>query len=490
MKLNLMKRCSPLPFLLFLLIIGLDFNLGGQLTAETFKTLYSFSAVSTNQTGVYTNSDGSNPYGLAVSGNTIYGVAFNGALGIGAIFCLNTDGTGFTNLHSFAGSPNDGANPANLILSGNTLYGAASTGGSVSAGGITSGTLFSLRTDGTGFTSVYSFSPKQLPPPSFQPSNTDGANPQAVSFSAGNVLYGTANSGGPYDSGTVFALNSDGSGFTTLHGFGYVNPSRPPYSNADGGRPNPVIVSGDTLYGTTYWGGTGGSGTVFAVKTNGNGFLVLHAFARVPAFPPFNNEGGFPTAGLVLSGNTLYGTTYSGGSTGGGTVFAVNVDGTGFRILHDGGFAYGQLTLSGDTLYGTTLSSLFGDTVFKLHTDGSGFETLHVFTGANDGGGPAAGMTLIGNTLYGTTTKGGTGGSGTIFSLSLPPEPSRLAIKTSDVDVVVSWPTNYTGQTLVCATNLDAPVWTTVVPPPVVLNGRYVLQAPVSATRQFYRLNP
>ena len=80
-----------------------------------------------------TNSDGANPYaGLILSGNTLYGTACGGgSSGNGTVFAVNTDGTGFTNLHSFThlvlpGTNSDGANPyAGLILSGNTLYGTA-----------------------------------------------------------------------------------------------------------------------------------------------------------------------------------------------------------------------------------------------------------------------------------------------------------------------------------------------------------------------------
>ena len=36
---------------------------------------------------------------------------------------------------------------------------------------------------------------------------------------------------------------------------------------------------------------------------------------------------------LVLSGGTLYGTTYLGGSSDKGTVFKVNTDGTGYTVL-------------------------------------------------------------------------------------------------------------------------------------------------------------
>ena len=45
-----------------------------------------------------------------------------------------------------------------------------------------------------------------------------------------------------------------------------------------------------------------GLGTVFAVNTDGKGFTNLHSFAY--------NDGARPRAGLILSGNTLYGTTY------------------------------------------------------------------------------------------------------------------------------------------------------------------------------------
>ena len=47
-----------------------------------------------------------------------------------------------------------------------------------------------------------------------------------------------------------------------------------------------------------------------------------------------NSDGAYPHAGLILSGNTLYGTAYGGGSSGNGTVFAVNTDGTGFTNLY------------------------------------------------------------------------------------------------------------------------------------------------------------
>src|SRR5436309_232460 len=130
--------------------------LAGRLSAQTLTTLYSFTAQPNG-----TNSDGANPLaGLIQSGDTLYGTTIQaGSWGNGTIFAINTDGTGFTNLHIFSANSNpfgtnsDGINPqAGLILSNNTLFGTAAHGG-----GFADGTVFKVNTDGTGFTNLYSF---------------------------------------------------------------------------------------------------------------------------------------------------------------------------------------------------------------------------------------------------------------------------------------------------------------------------------------------
>jgi uncharacterized repeat protein (TIGR03803 family) len=80
--------------------------------------------------------------------------------------------------------------------------------------------------------------------------------------------------------------------------------------NSDGAHPyGGLILSGNTLYGTATQGGNSGYGTVFAVNANGTGFTNLHSFIYV-------SDGAYPEAGLILSGNTLYGTAFFGGSSG------------------------------------------------------------------------------------------------------------------------------------------------------------------------------
>ena len=112
----------------------------------------------------------------------------------------------------------------------------------------------------------------------------------------------------------MFALNTNGTGFTTLHSFTNSPDGANPYAG--------LILSGNTLYGTACSGGSSNAGTVFAVNTNGTGFVVLHSFTISP-------DGANPQAGLILSGNTLYGTTCYGGSSNYGTLFAINTNGAG-----------------------------------------------------------------------------------------------------------------------------------------------------------------
>ncbi len=128
-------------------------------------------------------------------------------------------------------------------------------------------------------------------------------------------------------SGLMLAGRAAAQTFTTLHSFTTTNGVAG--TNSDGAYPFAGLItnsSGNTLYGTASRGGSSGVGTVFAVNTDGTGFTSLHNFT-------YGSDGAYPYAGLILSGNTLFGTAVNGGSIGAGTVFSVNTGGTGFRIL-------------------------------------------------------------------------------------------------------------------------------------------------------------
>jgi uncharacterized repeat protein (TIGR03803 family) len=144
-------------------------------------------------------------------------------------------------------------------------------------------------------------------------------------------------------------------------------------------------------------------------------------------------DGTAPQATLVVNrqGN-FYGTTLSGGASGGGTVFKLAPNRT-KTIIHSfsGGNNDGDEPLAGvamdkkGNLYGTT--SYGGQsqqtcnggcgTVFKLAPDGT--ETVYSFTGENGSDPQAAVIVDDKGNVYGTTYYGGNeGGYGTVFELS------------------------------------------------------------------------
>jgi uncharacterized repeat protein (TIGR03803 family) len=241
----------------------------------------------------------------------------------------------------------------------------------------------------------------------------NGAAPQAGLLVSGNTLYGTTSAGGAANAGTVFSINSDGNGLTNIYSFQGGNDGRGPVSD--------LVLSGNTLYGTVALGGPAGAGVVFAVDTNGGGFSNVYSFAG-------GGDGADPEAGLILCGNTLYGTTFVGGASGDGAVFRVNTDGTAFTNIYsfiggtNGSNPESKLVLSGNTLYGTTYGPYSGGTgygtVFKVNIDGSGFSNLYNFSGGADGANPEAGLVLSGGVLYGTAFAGGSDGNGAVFSVT------------------------------------------------------------------------
>jgi uncharacterized repeat protein (TIGR03803 family) len=438
-------------FLLVALTAGAGLMPAGRVTAQTFTNLHNF-----------TGADGASPYGsLIVSGNILYGTTkAGGSSSNGTVFRINTDGTGFTNLHSFTAN-SDGYYPyAGLLLDGNTLYGTAPYGGPAG-----NGTIFKLNTDGSGFTVLYAFP------------NPDHGEPYGGLIRSGDTLYGTTGEGGSLGAGSVFAIKTNGTGFTNLHTFSYeANDASSPYAG--------LTLAGSTLYGTTIFGGTGGGGVVFKMNIDGSGYTNIYNFTG-------GLDGANPQSVLILLSNTLYGTCEFGGSLYKGSVFRVNIDGSGFTNLHsfngyEGSYPTSGLVLSGNSLYGTALVALF-----RINPDGSDFTEVRHFDGPSDGAWLWGPVTISANTIYGTASAGGSTGNGTVFSITLPlpPTPPSLSITRSGANVVLRWPTNSPGFTLKSATNLVSPiVWTTASPAPVVVNGQNTVTNPASGMQKYYRL--
>jgi uncharacterized repeat protein (TIGR03803 family) len=212
---------------------------------------------------------------------------------------------------------------------------------------------------------------------------TDGEEPigDMVLDSSGN-LYGTTVNGGANHSGTIFKLTQGAGGTwseTVLHSF---------TNGTDGGTPQSSVIidAAGNLYGTASTGGDPTCrrtfcGVVFQLTPNSDGTWtenILHSFR--------GSDGLDPTASLAFDGaGNIYGTTYSGGNFGLGTVYELS-------------------PVTGGAWTETVLHSFGGQS-----TDGASPNSQPVFD-------------LAGN-LYGTTTNGGaagcgTLGCGTIFKLS------------------------------------------------------------------------
>jgi len=108
----------------------------------------------------------------------------------------------------------------------------------------------------------------------------------------------------------VFAVRTDGTGFTNLQSFA---------AGQGNGPWGGLLVRGSTLYGTTYGGGDLGKGSIFTINTDGTGFTNLYSFSGA-------TDGGQPKAGLVANGDSLCGTTSQGGNSGTGTIFKLPVE--------------------------------------------------------------------------------------------------------------------------------------------------------------------
>jgi uncharacterized repeat protein (TIGR03803 family) len=247
----------------------------------------------------------------------------------------------------------------------------------------------------------------------------DGQYPTSrlTSDGAGN-FYGTTLFGG--NRGNVFELSPNGSGGwneSVLYSFcfeGYP-------SCADGAQPflsYVVIDRAGNLYGTTEYGGATGYGVVFELSPDGAGWkeTVLHNFGV-----PSGTDGSVPINGLVMdSAGNLYGTTFSGGGCGCGTVFELSPSGDGWteRVIYATDMGYAGLAMdAAGNIFGANAS-----TVFQLSPNGHGGwnpTVIHTFSGGPKDGSDPQGTPVLDQTgnIYGTTAYGGAKNFGTVYKL-------------------------------------------------------------------------
>lgn len=373
--------------------------------------------------------DGFNPQSelIADAAGNLYGTTlYSGTDGscCGTVFVLTPAGKKAWNetiLYAFQGGT-DGASPnGGLAIDGNgNLFGTTESGG---ANG--QGTVFELAAGSRQETVLYSFCPQTNCP--------DGRLPLAgVTIGKRGILYGTTELGGTgqqaYDAGTVFQLTppKDKKGSwneTVLHTFCSET------NCADGWIPMAgrlLLTKGGVLWGTA--SRSDQAGALFSLTPNGSGF----DFGVAYDFSLSGGDGRGPWAGVVADrSGVLYGTTVSDSVNECGTVYEYNPSGHAYSQLYvfcpkgdhsTGAWPYAGVVVSGTTLYGTTFTAGANNAGVVYKLTGATETVLHAFcpkSGCADGANPGYGSLLkLNGQFYGTTTLGGNSDDGVAYSIT------------------------------------------------------------------------
>lgn len=350
-----------------------------------------------------------NAYGTTVTG---------GLYNCGTVFKIKPIGHGQWQermLYSFT-CGSDGKNPhGGVTFDGNgNLIGTTVAGGS---GGICTGdgcgVVFELTPSGESV--LYNFT-----------GGNDGYGPGGpVLIDASGNIFGETPDGGAASAGTVFELSKRNGRWHehVIHAF---------TGGADGGVGSlgPLLMDGaGKLYGVTEIGGAHSAGTAFRLAPRMNGtwaMTTLYTFSGQP-------DAGFPYGGLIpdVAGN-LYGTTYYGGTNGAGTVYELTPKRGGWteKVLYSfAGGTDGSLPTStlifdaAGNLYGTTTTGGHPGcdcgTIFKLKPNPWREVILHRFGTGADGTNPLYALASNGSrSLFGATPAGGLNAQGVIFEIS------------------------------------------------------------------------
>jgi uncharacterized repeat protein (TIGR03803 family) len=305
----------------------------------------------------FDNSDGSTPWAAPVEGTdgAFYGTTEDGgSANCGTVYRVTAAGK-FKTLYNFDGTY--GCQPLAPLVLGNdgNFYGTA-----LGLTGVNPnwGAIFKVTSAGA-ITLLHGFD------------STHGAEPYAplMQASDGN-FYGTTSGGGNYNNGVVFEMSPAGA-FTDLFDF---NP------NTDGAGPFAALVQGTNgiLYGTTVYGGTFNSGTIYSIPLGSGGLSILYSFdgtsARAPGTPLTQYTKG-----------SFYGDCAWGGSDDLGTFYSLNAGlGPFVRLVTTTAKVGKTVQILGQGFIGTTAVS-FNGTAAAYHVVSNTYLTAHVPNGATSG---------------------------------------------------------------------------------------------------------
>ncbi len=384
---------------------GLLYGVTSKGGAQDGGVLFSFNTSTSSYSKLhdFTFITGIEPDGGLVeqSPGVLYGVTYRGGsvVDFGVLYSYSIVGNSYLSLIDFNGS--NGKNPrGSLCLTPNGyLLGLTSSGGLN-----TTGVVFGYRVS-TGILTNH-----------VNLSNLLGHTPEGslIYHPVTGKCYGLATQGGN-GSGTLFSLDTNGTGIQNLYDFVQLS----------GGHPKGILslASGNRFVGNTYDGGPGGYGTVFTINTDGTNFLSTGIY-------DFFGVGANPVGGLIFSSsqNKYYGLTSNGGITSNGmlvSVDATNFDLTGVFSFNDagvdGGFPIGGIIKgSNGRVYGTTSKGGANGlgTAFQLDANGNNFIKMAEFIYDTIGSDPRGSLVETSNGKFiGMAYSGGLFGFGSIYEI-------------------------------------------------------------------------
>jgi uncharacterized repeat protein (TIGR03803 family) len=423
---------------------------GGEFAGGTVYKVNTSTGMITTMADIGRNVSGLNPEAAPVSegaGNLWGTTTGGGANNDGTVYKVNASTGAISTVVNFDRSTDTTDNsrgyfPQAALVSdtAGNLWGTTGGGGASNAG-----TVFKIDPSTDTITTVADFDDSNDTTDNARGEGPGGA---LVSDTAGN-LWGSTDSGGARDYGTLFKVSTSTGAITTVGDFdGSISSA----DNARGGNPNGGLVSDGTgnFWGTTSAGGSGFGGTVFKVNMSTGAISTLVDFEGMNSTPN-NAAGAAPFAGLVSDGaGNFWGTTAVGGSAGYGTVYKISIATAAVTTLvnfdnsttatdnsRNGKPTAALVSDGAGNLWGTTTSGqqTGAGTIFKVNIATGAITTLFDFTG-DSGDVPGAGfgippgeaisgeLVTTSSGIYGTTYSGGVtaggqpGGGGEIFLIS------------------------------------------------------------------------
>ena len=258
-------------------------------------TIFNFDPVTAKESVAYAflnPSEQNSPYGSLLYKNGIfYGVATDSnTSNNGSVFSFNVKKATLKTLHNFTSLTDGSALTSGLSELNGVLYGTTQFGGTSNGG-----TIYGVNAKSGSENVLTNF-----------PANQNQYGPYIGLTYVNGIFYGTTIEDGSASGGTLFKFDPATNAYTLLYTFGVGQDAASP-----GGK---LIYQDGVLYGTSFYGGAAGGGTIFSYNPSTGVEAVLYSFTGA-------GDGSTPIAGLTYYKRGFYGTTFSGGASNYGTIF-------------------------------------------------------------------------------------------------------------------------------------------------------------------------